>query len=209
MDFGQLPETSESPLNNHAGSAVLPTFSTLNLPAALVSTLARQDIVNPSPVQCAVIPDALAGRNVLGRARTGSGKTLAFGLPVLVRLAGRTSRPKAPRALILLPTRELATQVRTAMEPLAQKMGLRLTTVYGGVPINKQITTLRNGVDVVIATPGRLTDLLDRRCISLDDIEITVLDEADHLCDQRRPEVHQGRPQLALPRIRCPGVARR
>lgn len=183
MDFGQSPETSESPLNNHAGSAVLPTFSTLNLPASLVSTLARQDIVNPSPVQCAVIPDALAGRNVLGRARTGSGKTLAFGLPVLVRLAGRTSRPKAPRALILLPTRELATQVRTAMEPLAQKMGLRLTTVYGGVPINKQITTLRNGVDVVIATPGRLTDLLDRRCISLDDIEITVLDEADHLCD--------------------------
>ncbi|WP_332642293.1 DEAD/DEAH box helicase [Aeromicrobium sp.] len=169
--------------NTSAVSPALPTFSSLNLPASLVSTLARQDIVNPSPVQTAVIPDALAGRNVLGRARTGSGKTLAFGLPVLVRLAGRQSRSKAPRALILLPTRELATQVRTAMEPLAQKMGLRLTTVYGGVPINKQITTLRNGVDVVIATPGRLTDLLDRRCISLDDIEVTVLDEADHLCD--------------------------
>jgi superfamily II DNA/RNA helicase len=170
-------------VNQPAGSPVLPTFSTLNLPAALVSTLARGEIVNPSPVQLAVIPDALAGRNVLGRARTGSGKTLAFGLPVLVRLAGRTSRPKAPRGLILLPTRELATQVRTAMEPLAQKMGLRLTTVYGGVPINKQINTLRNGVDIVIATPGRLTDLLDRRCMTLDDIEITVLDEADHLCD--------------------------
>nr|WP_254450847.1 DEAD/DEAH box helicase [Aeromicrobium stalagmiti] len=161
----------------------MPTFSTLSLPQSLVSTLARQDIVNPSPVQLAVIPDALAGKNVLGRARTGSGKTLAFGLPVLVRLAGRTSRPKAPRGLILLPTRELATQVRTAMEPLAQKMGLRLTTVYGGVPINKQINTLKNGVDIVIATPGRLTDLLDRRCMTLDDIEITVLDEADHLCD--------------------------
>ncbi|WP_250183757.1 DEAD/DEAH box helicase, partial [Aeromicrobium fastidiosum] len=131
----------------------------------------------------AVIPDALAGKNVLGRARTGSGKTLAFGLPVLARLAGRTSRSKAPRGLILLPTRELATQVRTAMEPLAQKMGLRLTTIYGGVPINKQINTLKNGVDIVIATPGRLTDLLDRRCMTLDDIEITVLDEADHLCD--------------------------
>jgi superfamily II DNA/RNA helicase len=169
--------------NTSAVSPALTTFSSLNLPTSLVSTLARQDIVNPSPVQSAVIPDALAGRNVLGRARTGSGKTLAFGLPVLVRLAGRTSRSKAPRALILLPTRELATQVRAAMEPLAQKMGLRLTTVYGGVPINKQITTLRNGVDVVIATPGRLTDLLDRRCISLDDIEVTVLDEADHLCD--------------------------
>ncbi|MGA8987973.1 DEAD/DEAH box helicase [Aeromicrobium sp.] len=162
---------------------MLPTFSTLDLPASLVSALARQEIVNPSPVQLAVIPDALAGRNVLGRARTGSGKTLAFGLPVLVGLAGRTSRPKAPRGLILLPTRELATQVRAAMEPLAQKMGLRLTTVYGGVPINKQISTLRNGVDIVIATPGRLTDLLDRRCMTLDDIEITVLDEADHLCD--------------------------
>ncbi|NRQ49426.1 DEAD/DEAH box helicase [Aeromicrobium sp. YC3-14] len=170
-------------MNQPAGSPVLPTFSTLSLPQSLVSTLARQDIVNPSPVQLAVIPDALAGKNVLGRARTGSGKTLAFGLPVLVRLAGRTSRPKAPRGLILLPTRELATQVRTAMEPLAQKMGLRLTTVYGGVPINKQINTLKNGVDIVIATPGRLTDLLDRRCMTLDDIEITVLDEADHLCD--------------------------
>jgi superfamily II DNA/RNA helicase len=170
-------------LNQPDGSTVLPTFSTLSLPQPIVTALARQDIVNPSPVQLAVIPDALAGKNVLGRARTGSGKTLSFGLPVLARLAGRTSRPKAPRALILLPTRELATQVRTAMEPLAQKVGLRLTTVYGGVPINKQINTLKNGVDVVIATPGRLTDLLDRRCLTLDDIEITVLDEADHLCD--------------------------
>ncbi len=162
---------------------MLPTFSTLSLPQSIVTTLARQEIVTPSPVQMAVIPDALAGKNVLGRARTGSGKTLAFGLPVLARLAGRTSRSKAPRGLILLPTRELATQVRTAMEPLAQKMGLRLTTIYGGVPINKQINTLKNGVDIVIATPGRLTDLLDRRCMTLDDIEITVLDEADHLCD--------------------------
>nr|WP_244633239.1 DEAD/DEAH box helicase [Aeromicrobium sp. CFBP 8757] len=161
----------------------MPTFSTLSLPQSIVTTLARQEIVTPSPVQMAVIPDALAGKNVLGRARTGSGKTLAFGLPVLARLAGRTSRSKAPRGLILLPTRELATQVRTAMEPLAQKMGLRLTTIYGGVPINKQINTLKNGVDIVIATPGRLTDLLDRRCMTLDDIEITVLDEADHLCD--------------------------
>jgi superfamily II DNA/RNA helicase len=172
-----------SSLNQPDGSAVLPTFSTLSLPQPIVTALARQEIVNPSPVQMSVIPDALAGKNVLGRARTGSGKTLAFGLPVLARLAGRTSRPKAPRGLILLPTRELATQVRTAMEPLAQKMGLRLTTIYGGVPINKQINTLKNGVDIVIATPGRLTDLLDRRCMTLDDIEITVLDEADHLCD--------------------------
>ncbi len=160
-----------------------PTFSSFDLPDGLVRKLAQQQIVTPSPIQTAVIPDALAGRNVLGRARTGSGKTLAFGLPVLARLAGRRSRPKAPRALILLPTRELAIQVHTALLPLAQKLDLKHTTVYGGVPINKQINVLKGGVDIVIATPGRLTDLIDRRCLSLDDIEITVLDEADHLCD--------------------------
>ncbi len=164
-------------------SPVLPTFNDFNLSDGLVRKLAQQEIVNPSPIQQSVIPAALAGRNVLGRARTGSGKTLAFGLPVLERLAGGTSRPKAPRALILLPTRELAIQVHTALLPLAQKTGLKHTTVYGGVPINKQINVLKGGVDLVIATPGRLTDLLDRRCLTLDDIEITVLDEADHLCD--------------------------
>lgn len=170
-------------MNQPAGSTALPTFSSFNLPDGLVRKLAQQQIVTPSPIQMAVIPDALEGRNVLGRARTGSGKTLAFGLPVLARLAGRHSRPKAPRALILLPTRELAIQVHTALLPLAQKLDLKHTTVYGGVPINKQINALKNGVDLVIATPGRLTDLIDRRCITLDDIEITVLDEADHLCD--------------------------
>ncbi|WP_313407610.1 DEAD/DEAH box helicase, partial [Aeromicrobium sp.] len=164
-------------------SPVLPTFDSFNLPDSLVRKLAQQEIVNPSAIQQAVVPVALEGHNVLGRARTGSGKTLAFGLPVIARLAGRSSRPKAPRALILLPTRELATQVHTALMPLAQKLGLKHTTVYGGVPINKQINALKGGVDLVIATPGRLTDLLDRRCLTLDDIEITVLDEADHLCD--------------------------
>ncbi|MFS0883620.1 DEAD/DEAH box helicase [Aeromicrobium sp. 179-A 4D2 NHS] len=164
-------------------STVLPTFDALSLPDSLVRKLAQQEIVHPSPIQEAVIPAALAGRNVLGRARTGSGKTLAFGLPVLAALAGRTSRPKAPRALILLPTRELATQVHTALMPLAQKVGLKHTTVYGGVPINKQINVLKGQIDIVVATPGRLIDLLDRRCLTLDDIEITVLDEADHLCD--------------------------
>ncbi|MBC9226804.1 DEAD/DEAH box helicase [Aeromicrobium sp. 636] len=164
-------------------SPVLPTFNDFNLADGLVRKLAMQDIVNPSPIQQAVIPAALEGRNVLGRARTGSGKTLAFGLPVLARLAGGTSRPKAPRALILLPTRELAIQVHTALLPLVQKLGLKHTTVYGGVPINKQINAMKGGVDLVIATPGRLTDLLDRRCMTLDAIEITVLDEADHLCD--------------------------
>ncbi len=171
------------PVNNNASSPALPTFNDFDLPDSLVRKLVQQGIVNPSPIQQAVIPAALAGRNVLGRARTGSGKTLSFGLPVLVKLAGGTSRPKAPRALILLPTRELATQVHTALLPLAQKMGLKHTTIYGGVPINKQINVLKNGIDIVIATPGRLTDLLDRRCLTLDAIEITVLDEADHLCD--------------------------
>ena len=174
----------ENPLNQHdAPTTSGPTFHDLALPEGLATKLSRQKIVTPSPIQQAVIPAALEGRNVLGRARTGSGKTLAFGLPVLARLAGGTSRPKAPRALILLPTRELATQVHTALLPLAQKMGLKHTTIYGGVPINKQINVLKNGVDIVIATPGRLTDLLDRRCLTLDAIEVTVLDEADHLCD--------------------------
>jgi len=170
-------------LNSPDRSAALPTFADLSLPDGLVRKLAQQEIVKPSPIQQAVIPSAMEGRNVLGRARTGSGKTLAFGLPVLARLAGGTSRPKAPRALILLPTRELAIQVHTALMPLAQKVGLKHTTIYGGVPINKQINVLKGGVDIVIATPGRLIDLLDRRCVTLDDIEITVLDEADHLCD--------------------------
>lgn len=178
----------ENPLNQHdphtsAQRTSASTFHDFALPEGLATKLARQNIIEPSPIQQAVIPAALEGRNVLGRARTGSGKTLAFGLPVLARLAGGTSRPKAPRALILLPTRELATQVHTALLPLAQKTGLKHTTIYGGVPINKQINVLKGGVDIVIATPGRLTDLLERRCLTLDAIEVTVLDEADHLCD--------------------------
>lgn len=164
-------------------SLVLPSFDPLHLPSSLVEALARQGIESPSPIQTAVIPAALDGHDVLGRARTGSGKTLAFGIPVLARLAGRPSRPKAPRALILLPTRELATQVHDALAPLAQALGLRTTTVYGGVPINRQITALKGRTDVLVATPGRLGDLLDRRCVTLDGVEITVLDEADHLCD--------------------------
>lgn len=174
---------SVSSLSNAISDVSSRTFSDLSLPVSLVDTLAKQGITAPTPVQEAVIPDALAGNNVLGRARTGSGKTLAFGVPVLMELAGGTSRPKAPRGLIILPTRELATQVREALDPLADALGLRLATVYGGTSIDRQIKRLRSGVDVVIATPGRLEDLIDRRCCTLDDIQITVLDEADHLCD--------------------------
>jgi superfamily II DNA/RNA helicase len=159
------------------------TFGSLGLDERIVSALARQDITVPTPVQSAVIPDALAGNDVLGRARTGSGKTLAFGLPILARLTGRKSRPKHPRALIVVPTRELANQVRRALDPLATAARLKLVTVYGGTPYDRQVRQLRNGADIVVATPGRLQDLMDRGSCRTDDIEITVLDEADHLCD--------------------------
>ena len=159
------------------------SFSDLSLDPSIVDVLRRRDITVPTPVQLAVIPDALAGHHVLGRARTGSGKTLAFGLPVLARLAGSKSRPTHPRGLVLLPTRELANQVAEALQPLASALGLKLATVYGGAPMGKQITALRQGADVVIATPGRLGDLIERRQCHLDAVEVTVLDEADHLCD--------------------------
>jgi superfamily II DNA/RNA helicase len=153
------------------------------LSPALVTALAAQGITEPTPVQAAVIPDALAARDLLGRARTGSGKTLAFGLPILSRLAGRPSRPHHPRAVVIVPTRELATQVSRALRPLATAVGLTLTTVYGGTPYERQIRQLRQRADLVVATPGRLEDLLEKGHCSFDDIEITVLDEADHLCD--------------------------
>ena len=153
------------------------------LPDELVSALAEQGITEPTPVQTAVVPDALARYDVLGRARTGSGKTLAFGLPILARLAGRRSRPCHPRALIVVPTRELATQVARALQPLAGSLGLKLTTVYGGTPYEKQTRQLRQRADLVVATPGRLEDLFENGYVFFDDVEITVLDEADHLCD--------------------------
>ncbi len=164
-------------------AAPTPSFADLGVPPVLVKTLARAKITTPTPVQAAVLPDALAGRDVLGRAATGSGKTLAFGLPILARLASGRSKPKSPRALIVVPTRELAAQVRSALEPLADAIGMRVATVYGGTPYDRQIKRLRAGVDVVVATPGRLQDLVERGACRLDQVEITVLDEADHLCD--------------------------
>ena len=160
-----------------------PSFAELGLPAEVVTALARIEITHPTPVQAAVVPDALAGHDVLGRAKTGSGKTLAFGLPIVARLAGVRSRPKHPRALIIVPTRELATQVRRSLEPLAFAARLKLTTVYGGTAYDKQIKQLRGGADIVVATPGRLQDLMDRGHCRTDDVEVAVLDEADHLCD--------------------------
>jgi superfamily II DNA/RNA helicase len=160
-----------------------PVLTDLALPAALTRALARQGITTPTAIQSAVVPDALAGHDVLGRARTGSGKTLAFGLPVLARLANGRSRAKSPRGLVILPTRELANQVHKALEPLAQTLRLRVATVYGGTSYDRQIRRLREGVDIVVATPGRLDDLIKRGACRLDQVEIVVLDEADHLCD--------------------------
>ena len=170
-------------MNTSAPGTAVPTFSSLGLSVPLERALARQEITAPTPIQVAVLPPALKGRNVLGRAKTGSGKTLSFGLPVLARLAEGKRQPKSPRAIILVPTRELATQVHRALSPLAEPLHLRLMTVLGGMPINRQAQRLREGVDVVIATPGRLGDLVQRGDCRLDQVEITVLDEADHLCD--------------------------
>jgi superfamily II DNA/RNA helicase len=153
------------------------------LPAELVAALAAQGIVSPTPVQAAVIPDGLAGHDVLGRAQTGSGKTLAFGIPVLARLAGERSRPGHPRAVMVVPTRELAQQLSRALTPLANALKLRLATVYGGTPYDRQVRALKNRADIVVATPGRLQDLIKQGHCSVGDIQVTVLDEADHLCD--------------------------
>ncbi|MEV4232656.1 DEAD/DEAH box helicase [Streptomyces bobili] len=159
------------------------SFDALGLPPELLEAMTGLGVTEPFPIQAATLPDALAGRDVLGRARTGSGKTLAFGLALLVRTAGRRAESKRPRALILVPTRELAQQVGEALEPYARTLGVRLATVVGGLSINKQTASLRDGVEVVIATPGRLTDLLSRRDCHLNHVRITVLDEADQMCD--------------------------
>jgi superfamily II DNA/RNA helicase len=158
-------------------------FASLGLPERLVERLARDGITTPFPIQAATVPDALAGRNVLGRGQTGSGKTLAFGLPVLARLAGGRSASRKPRAIVLVPTRELAMQVHDGLEPLAHVVGVRIKLVAGGLPYFKQIQALERGVDVLVATPGRLTDLVERGACDLSDVEVTVLDEADHMCD--------------------------
>jgi superfamily II DNA/RNA helicase len=160
------------------------TFAELGLDARLVRALAARDIREPFAIQARALPDALAGRDVLGRAQTGAGKTLAFGLPLLTRLAASTGqrREKAPRGLVLVPTRELAQQVADALAPLGRSVGVSITTVYGGVPISRQIARVRHA-DIVVATPGRLIDLLERRACTLSGVQVSVLDEADHMAD--------------------------
>ena len=159
------------------------SFTGLGVPAALAAALAAQGIDAPFPIQTATLPDSLAGKDVLGRGRTGSGKTLAFSLPLVTRLIGGGRRPKQARALVLVPTRELANQVLAVVEPLARAAGLTSTVVFGGVGQNPQVKALAPGVDVLIACPGRLEDLIGQGFCDLGGVEITVLDEADHMAD--------------------------
>ncbi|WP_434994963.1 DEAD/DEAH box helicase [Arthrobacter sp. Ld5] len=163
------------------------TFAALGVPKALVENLAAQGIAEPFPIQVKSLPDSLAGRDVLGRGRTGSGKTLAFALPMVARLAEQEAayrrKPGRPLALVLAPTRELATQINATVEPLAKELGLNTTVIYGGVSQQRQEKALRAGVDIVIACPGRLEDLMRQKLITLESVEITILDEADHMAD--------------------------
>ncbi|NGO74407.1 DEAD/DEAH box helicase [Streptomyces sp. YC504] len=158
-------------------------FADLDMPKPLLAALTAEGMSVPFPIQGATLPNTLAGRDVLGRGRTGSGKTLAFGLALLARTAGQRAEPGQPLALVLVPTRELAQQVTDALAPYARSVRLRLTTVVGGMPIRRQVSAMRRGVDVVVATPGRLKDLIDRGDCRLNQVAITVLDEADQMAD--------------------------
>ncbi|MFE9578946.1 DEAD/DEAH box helicase [Nocardia sp. NPDC006044] len=160
------------------------SFAALGVGAKLVGALTASGITAPFPIQSATLPDTLAGRDVLARGKTGSGKTLAFSIPMVDRLAGGDRRPgRRPRGLILAPTRELATQIAAALEPMATAAGLAVTTIMGGVSQHRQAKAFSAGVDIVVACPGRLEDLMRQRVVSLQDVQITVLDEADHMAD--------------------------
>ncbi len=159
------------------------SFAGLGVAPALIASLASGGIDAPFPIQSATLPDSLAGRDVLGRGRTGSGKTVAFALPLVSALAGSRSAARRPRGLVLVPTRELAVQVDNTIAPLAEAMGLKTRTIFGGVGQNPQVAALAKGVDIIVATPGRLADLIKQRLCSLEDIVVTVIDEADHMAD--------------------------
>ena len=159
------------------------SFAALGVPAPLVDLLDEQGITAPFPVQAATLPDALAGRDILGRAQTGSGKTLGFSLPLVSRLTGGSTGSGRPRGLVLVPTRELATQVTAVLRPLARAMGLRVATIYGGVSYGPQVNALQHKTDIVVATPGRLADLIGQGECDLADVQITVVDEADQMSD--------------------------
>ncbi|MEU1519334.1 DEAD/DEAH box helicase, partial [Streptomyces sp. NPDC005811] len=159
------------------------TFADLGLPEGVVRKLAQNGVTVPFPIQAATIPDALVGKDILGRGRTGSGKTLSFGLPTLATLAGGHTQKHKPRAVILTPTRELAMQVADALQPYGDVLGLKMKVVCGGTSMGNQIYALERGVDILVATPGRLRDIINRGACSLEDVQITVLDEADQMSD--------------------------
>ncbi|MDR2322985.1 MAG: DEAD/DEAH box helicase [Microbacterium sp.] len=161
----------------------MPTFLDLGVPAGLAAVLEADGKTEAFPIQQGTLPDSLAGRDLLGRGRTGSGKTLAFAIPLVARLTGAKARPQHPRGLVLAPTRELASQIAATIAPLAKAANLRVTTVFGGVSQRPQEEALRRGVDIVVACPGRLEDLMKQGVVRLDEVRITVLDEADHMAD--------------------------
>ncbi|MFF0200903.1 DEAD/DEAH box helicase [Streptomyces sp. NPDC005017] len=173
----EVSETAETP------EAPETTFADLGLPEGVVRKLAQNGVTTPFPIQAATIPDALAGKDILGRGRTGSGKTLSFGLPTLALLAGGRTEKKRPRAVILTPTRELAMQVADALQPYGDVVGLKMKVVCGGTSMGNQIYALERGVDILVATPGRLRDIINRGACSLEDVQIAVLDEADQMSD--------------------------
>ncbi|MEU3106142.1 DEAD/DEAH box helicase [Streptomyces griseoflavus] len=181
----RTPATGEFalPVTTTPALPAVDAFAELPLPGEILATLGQEGVTVPFPIQAATLPNSLAGRDVLGRGRTGSGKTLAFGLALLARTAGLRAEPRKPLALVLVPTRELAGQVTDALTPYARSVRLRLATVVGGLSIGKQASALRAGAEIVVATPGRLKDLIERGDCFLDEVGITVLDEADQMAD--------------------------
>jgi superfamily II DNA/RNA helicase len=157
-------------------------FADLGVAEPLIKVLAARGILDPFPIQVQTLPDTLAGRDVLGRGKTGSGKTLAFAIPLVTRIAAMGRRSQ-PTGLVLAPTRELASQIAAALEPLATAYHLKVTTIFGGVPQNRQVAALRSGIDIVVACPGRLEDLMRQRIVNLGGVQVTVVDEADHMAD--------------------------
>ena len=179
----ERPPTTRSRHRRGGSRAAAPaaTFAAAGVPAPLVAALAETGITTPFPIQALTLPDALAGLDILGRGQTGSGKTLSFSIPLAARLADGYTSACRPRGLVLVPTRELAGQVQAVLAPLAQAVGLSVVAIYGGVPQNPQVARLRNRADIVVACPGRLADLIEQGHCHLGDVEISVIDEADHM----------------------------
>ncbi|MEU9361687.1 DEAD/DEAH box helicase [Streptomyces sp. NPDC048301] len=183
VELIEVVEAAEAEVTEAADAEPTVTFGDLGLPEGIVRKLAQNGVTTPFPIQAATIPDALAGKDILGRGRTGSGKTLSFGLPTLAALAGGHTEKKKPRAVILTPTRELAMQVADALQPYGDVLGLKMKVVCGGTSMGNQIYALERGVDVLVATPGRLRDIINRGACSLENVQVAVLDEADQMSD--------------------------